>query len=79
MTGQDISKTLAFVLIILTVMISATGTWVLITSSMGPEQGPSVNRALIHLYINRGQVVEPVQTDSNAGDVRLVIAKSKGG
>jgi hypothetical protein len=77
--GSDISKTLALVLIILTVLISATSTWVLITKSMSSEPESSINKALVHLRILRGDVQEPLQTDTNSGDVRLFIANSKGG
>jgi hypothetical protein len=75
----DISKRLALVLIILTVLISAVSTWVLISSSIGPGEGSSVNDVLVRLNILKGPVREPVQTDSNTGDVTLFIAKSKGG
>ncbi len=76
---SDISKTLAFVLIILTVMISAASTWVLVDRTMSSEPESSFNDALIRLHILRGQVEEPVQTDTNAGDVRLYIADKRGG
>lgn len=78
--GSDVSKTVAFVLIILTVLISATSTWVLITSSMSSEPVfPGFNDALVKLHILRGPVMEPLQSDTNAGDVRLYIADTKGG
>ncbi len=72
-------KTLALVLVILTVLISATSTWMLITNSMNSEPDSSFNKALVQLRIIKGQTVELPQTDSNAGDVKLYIAESKGG
>lgn len=76
---SDISKRLALVLILMTVLISATSTWVLINSSISSEhEESSFNKALIHLHILPAPVKEPVQTDSNSGDIRLYIA-SKGG
>jgi hypothetical protein len=77
--GSDISKTLALVLILLTVLISATSTWVIVSKSMTSEPTSTFNKALIHLRILKGPVQEPVQTDTNSGDVRLHIAKTKGG
>jgi len=76
---SDVSKVLAFILIILTVMISATSTWVLITKSMSNEpQQSRFNKALIFLHILKGPVEEPTQTDSNSGDVSVFIAKNGG-
>jgi len=76
---RDISKRFALALIILTVLISATSTWVLVTHSMSAEPGPAVNKPLIHLFITRGEPLEPAQTDTNSGNVRLLIGKPKGG
>jgi hypothetical protein len=73
----DISKSVALVLIIIIVLISATSTWVLITHSMDSEDVPGFGSALIHLNIFKNRVVEPVQTDSNSGEVRLYISKPK--
>lgn len=75
--GTDISKTLALVLIILTVLISAVSTWVLITSSTSSEPGSPFNRALIHLSILKGSDRMPAQADANSGDVRLYISQPK--
>jgi hypothetical protein len=77
---SDITKTIALILIILTVVISATSTWVLINKSMSSEpEYPAFNRALIHLNILKGEPYEPVQTDTNSGNVKLFISKAKGG
>ena len=77
--SDDVSKTITLVLIILTVIISATSTWVLITNSLGSEPaGSGFNNALIHLRILRGDAPAPLQSDTNAGDVKLFIA-DKGG
>lgn len=77
--SDDVSKTIALVLIILTVIISATSTWVLITQSMSSESTDSgFNKALIHLRILRGEAPAHLQSDTNAGDVKLFIA-DKGG
>ena len=66
---SDVSKTVALVLIILTVLISTTSTWVLITSSMSSEPVfPGFNNALIKLHILNGPSTEPIQSDTNAGD-----------
>ncbi|MBW2964300.1 hypothetical protein KY363_02470 [Candidatus Woesearchaeota archaeon] len=73
----DISKALALVLIILTVLISAASTWVLITSSMSSEPGGSFNRALVHLSILKGPERLPAQADTNSGDVKLYISQPK--
>ena len=73
--GSDVSKKLALVLILLTVFISAASTWLLVTSSVNPDVGESFNSAIIHLNIFRNRVNEPAQTDSNAGNARLFIAK----
>ncbi|MFC1741515.1 hypothetical protein ACFL3V_03190 [Nanoarchaeota archaeon] len=77
---SDISKRVALVLIILTVVISAASTWVLITKSM--DSNPvhdGFNKALVQLHILRGPVEDPFQSDTNSGDVKLYIAKTKGG
>lgn len=77
---SDISKTIALILIILTVVISATSTWVLITNSMSSEPAyPAFNKALIHLNILEGEHYEPAQMDSNSGNVKLFVSKSRGG
>ncbi|MBN1544103.1 hypothetical protein JW898_01420 [Candidatus Woesearchaeota archaeon] len=78
--GSDISKSLALVLIILTIFISAVSTWMLINKSVGSgsEEG-GLNRALVQLHILKGPVYEPLQTDTNSGDVKLYIARTKGG
>ncbi len=76
---SDVSKTIALVLIILTVMISATSTWVLITSSMSPEpQQSGLNKVMVFLHILKSPVSEPMQTDYNSGDVQLFIANDGG-
>ncbi|MFH1064359.1 MAG: hypothetical protein V1729_04725 [Candidatus Woesearchaeota archaeon] len=76
---SDVSKTLALVLIILTVMISATSTWVLITNSMSPQPEQSgLNKVMILLHIIKGPVNEPMQTDYNSGDVKLFISDNGG-
>ena len=78
--SSDVSKTVALVLIILTVIISAASTWVLITKSMESEPvGGSLNSALVQLRILKASTPEPVASDTNAGDVKLFIAKAKGG
>ena len=74
---RDISKSIALVLIVLTVLISATSTWVLITHSIDSETGPGFGSALIHLNIFKNRVIEPVQMDSNSGEVKLYISKPK--
>lgn len=76
---SDISKGLALVLIILTVLISATSTWVIITKSISPEPESGFNKALISLHILKAPDSGSVATDTNSGDVRLYIANSKGG
>jgi hypothetical protein len=73
----DISRSVALVLIILTVLISATSTWVLITHSMESDKGSGLGDALVHLNIFKSRVREPVQTDTNSGQVSLYIAKAK--
>jgi len=76
--GSDISKTLALVLVILTVIISATSTWVLITNSMDYDMPARFDAALLRLHILKGDVKVPMQTDANAGDVKIFIAKQGG-
>jgi hypothetical protein len=76
---SDISKSVALVLILLTVFISAASTWMLITHSMDSDSGPGLGDAIVHLSIFKSRVREPVQTDSNSGEVRLYVAKRNGG
>jgi predicted acyltransferase len=73
--GSDVSKGLALVLIILTVLVSAVSTWVLITSSMESEIAPSNGFSLVHLNIFKSRAAEPTLMDANSGNARLVIAK----
>jgi hypothetical protein len=75
--GSDVPKTLAFTLIILTVLISAASTWVLVTKSIGNEPLLSLNSAIVHLNIFKNNVREPALYDSNAGNARLFIAKKE--
>lgn len=76
---SEISKTIALVLIILTVMVSATSTWMIITSSMDPAQDQTgLGKVMVFLNILKGPVTEPVQTDQNTGDVQLFIAENGG-
>ncbi len=76
---SDTSKVLAFVLIVLTVLISATSTWLLITSSMDSPVPSVFDKVLISLNIIKNRPAQNVQMDSNAGQATIFIAKSKGG
>jgi hypothetical protein len=78
MEKGDVPKALAFTLIILTVLISAASTWVLVTRSIDSKPLLSLNSAIVHLNIFRNNVHEPALSDSNAGNARIFIAK-KGG
>ncbi|MBW2968352.1 hypothetical protein KY362_07770 [Candidatus Woesearchaeota archaeon] len=76
---KEISKTLAFALVVLTVLISAASTWIIIDKTLdSPGPHPTLSETLVRLHILRGPVVEPAQTDSNAGQVQLYIS-DKGG
>jgi len=77
--GNDISKRLALILIVLTVIISAACTWVLISSTSESDSTQGAFGAIIHLNILKGKSVEPVLTDSNSGNVQLNIVNKKGG
>ena len=74
---SDVPKTLAFTLIILTVLVSAASTWVLVTKSIGNEPLPSLNSAILHLNIFKNNVHAPALSDSNAGNARIFIAKKE--
>ena len=77
--GSDISKSLALALILLTVLVSAASTWVLVTTSVGSDEPSGLNDALVMLHILKGHPKEPFQMDSNSGDVKLFISRPKGG
>jgi hypothetical protein len=75
--GSDVPKALAFTLIILTVLISAASTWVLVTKSMDSSPSFSLNMANVQLGILKGFYKEPLLKDSNEGNARIYIAKPK--
>jgi len=76
---SDMHKGVVITLIILTVLVSAVSTWMLITSSMDSQTPSSSNSVLVHLNIFKSRAIEPVLSDANGGNARLIIAKSKGG
>ena len=74
---NDISKTFAFVLIVLTVFISSVSTWVLINQTMGSEPVFGLDRSIVRLNILKTDLVEPVGVDTDMGQARLYISQVK--
>ena len=79
MQKKDMPKSIALVLVLLTVVISAATTWLVIDRSFSSEPLYSEGSGIIALNIRKGESLQPGLKDSNSADVKLNIVKNKGG